>query len=1409
MLTRALAVLALVLVALLATGISWNPGVPSAIADPGDEGTTGDGTEASFGTYQISWAQGSNTSTIDGSTITTAPASNTGNYTMLRVDFSLGGEDPASPGEIEIRVPYHIYFDRQGAATGDTEIPLVEAPTESGDTGFNYSIDDKGTTDTADDEIVITNYETVTASYVLSIDIKYDFTASYVRDGYVKDDIQTSFSFSHGDSDPVTAESNTLTAKVDTTIGGSSTEKYVIAKYESWQSNWASSAKPENPEDYFYVVWHTNSTVYNQTATYHTYVYDEPQDGGTIVAYRESSWGGNSYDAGDPSGTLKYTQDSAMGSTALNIGGYNVVVAYPRTLITESDPTPTVHNKYTTTKKSTDLDENGDPMETRSSSETASYTYVPPDTVYPGDKFSVTKSISNYFFTAGVNRLLAGKELSNTYWYCSVTDRGYGSTKNADGDYGVNPYSTVFIDDTVYLSPNGDRLDPGDYEIEGFDMAGLVEYDAVTDEEGYHGKASTDYEHYQPVDVYVKTTGSGDYQHYAKIERTGQNTYRWTVDGQDPVEGPGYTNAHRAFPDNTYAVKFVHEGTSYQVDMKINLIITINPTDHVKSILNSSDDSWAYVYNIDTGYHQSSDGTISAGDSYRGAFHDQVSADDEQTYGTTAVSHDTDDAVLTRTRPYGSCTKQHTNVENDSEGSYTRVTYQLDQYDYLNRGGGNMITHQDVIDSGSVLEHRDGTFYDLLPPGTTVDISTLQTTLYQVKDESGNPVTCEHTVETIENWRDTGRTMLVVHVTAPDGVRNYADVYEHDSGYHWYRYTKSGFSLTFDLIDTWENIHDNGNLDNEAVYHSNDGDLASGRGDDGAYLPSKASLANVDDDSSNDSSRQFMYMRDILQVTSPMAAQASYRISVKSDDDLAYDESTEVAGADYYTYRLRFQNDESYTTKDVVMYDVLEIANPDADARWKGTLAGVNVALLRAKGIDAKVYYSTSTDWSEIPNDSEQGGAYQLPDGYTLAGDPSRWTTEPPDDLSKVTAIAIDCSKKTDGTDYVFDNTDTALAYVEMQAPSDVSTYLDDPDTEEDETVYAYNSSFISTTRSLLTSPDTWVTSVDECPYVQVELREPSVIIDKTSDPATGTETDPTELDEGDSLTYYLNVSNTNDAERVDGVVVEDVIPDGLTIDTDGIDFLFGTVTGGDPSDSDPDRVSVARDGQKLTFTIDKLAAGETVRIVIPTSVDEVKNETRYDNTSKITRYNGRDVTISSETTHHKAEPEPTSVQVTKRWDDDEDAAGSRPDSVTIRLVRSSDGTASTVVATQVLDGEVDDIETEPWAATFTGLDAWDDDGNAYAYTVTEDAVPNYSAQVSGSMEDGWVVTNTYVPPEDNTPPEEVTPPEKPRPVKVTPAKELPDTADTTRRSGLPALGLALLALGALARKSRRAETSR
>ncbi|MHC0552885.1 Cna B-type domain-containing protein [Salinicoccus sp. CNSTN-B1] len=98
--------------------------------------------------------------------------------------------------------------------------------------------------------------------------------------------------------------------------------------------------------------------------------------------------------------------------------------------------------------------------------------------------------------------------------------------------------------------------------------------------------------------------------------------------------------------------------------------------------------------------------------------------------------------------------------------------------------------------------------------------------------------------------------------------------------------------------------------------------------------------------------------------------------------------------------------------------------------------------------------------------------------------------------------------------------------------------------------------------------------------------------------------------------------------------------------------------------------------------------------------------------------------------------PEVTEVSVSKEWDDADNQDGVRPEKVTVNLLADGE-----VMKTAIVDADGE------WTYTFTDVPVYND-GKTINYTVTEDAVPQYTADIIENPEadNEFVVTNSHTP---------------------------------------------------------------
>ena len=108
---------------------------------------------------------------------------------------------------------------------------------------------------------------------------------------------------------------------------------------------------------------------------------------------------------------------------------------------------------------------------------------------------------------------------------------------------------------------------------------------------------------------------------------------------------------------------------------------------------------------------------------------------------------------------------------------------------------------------------------------------------------------------------------------------------------------------------------------------------------------------------------------------------------------------------------------------------------------------------------------------------------------------------------------------------------------------------------------------------------------------------------------------------------------------------------------------------------------------------------------------------------------NSTDGTVTTLTNTHTTEV--TSISGTKTWNDAEDQDGKRPESITVRLLANGIEKDSQTVKAD---------EAGSWTYKFTDLPKYEA-GKEIVYTVTEDAVADYTTEITG-----YDITNSYAP---------------------------------------------------------------
>ena len=584
--------------------------------------------------------------------------------------------------------------------------------------------------------------------------------------------------------------------------------------------------------------------------------------------------------------------------------------------------------------------------------------------------------------------------------------------------------------------------------------------------------------------------------------------------------------------------------------------------------------------------------------------------------------------------------------------------------------------YNEAVAAGAVTLETSGTWYLLLPEHFEPNTSTIQM-------RSGDRVT---DVKVTENFRNSGRTLVMVKATLTPDPRDFRDYIKGESGYY---YTDRP-QITMDMYLPWSEYDKV--RDGYAVYHAafesgNPGRLGNLTDSDyyqtvgypdvwpgtpNTYLGSNTVansqirrwMSDLDPDSDEE---RFVYLRALENIRdADLSEQVEFRKDARADQGDTWGRGTRdenqvtVTEGGKYTYRLTVASKQDAKTMGILIYDAVEEYMPhegyDQDdvnrkkawsgawqgkGQWKGTLESVDLSELYRDGCMGRLYYSTTPGlvfdnnidtnvrgWVNFDSGA-WGSAYRLTDTtiwteVTGSLVENEWVWTVPDMLKgKVTAIAVNGER--------YNQADIAASYA---------------------------------------------------------------------------------LDAGEKVSVYLNMAAPTDGGN-DGTWnakgAYDHKKDNAS-STDDIDW-----TGA----ADPANNMYAYNAATMVF----------IPFVKSGNSEDAQPRARL------------------ESAYSRVGIVPGVVSVRKTWNDGErvngqymeDRDGLRPDSVTVHLKgRTSDPDSPKIDRDLTLTAE------GGWKGVFLNAPDTDDSGNPYTYTVTEDPVPGYTTGVYREAGRSWEIVNTH-----------------------------------------------------------------
>lgn len=1208
----------------------------------------------------------------------------------MRLHMALSGEHDYEAGDIQVTVPKSIFETRDGKATGTLSLSVPEAPDSRA--LFNYT--DMG------DCYLLTNTRKLSAATMAMFEFTLkDLVPHTIVDGVASAPFEGTVQVTTHLGNTISMSSNQIDCTIDTAEKVTSASKRATMLSEEWPSSWPDKLKPANDKDYIYVDWYTSAQISGNQAfdmKVEENASTDKSPGAVLLGYRDSS-SGKLYGVGNSDRTEQplQLQKGTYVSPGSAFGGH-AYVAYPKANFQVNNKYELDNNvKYTLTS--------ADDRTVTEASATGETTYSPVAFQAPKGSYGIEKrgdGSSTKFVDGDVegiygyalNQLRKGENVDLSYnisshSFTAPNTKDPAGNENDPDSYNKKTVNLKLVDDETYFNFADECLSADDFQFKSVqvDKPSMLVYKKFSQSgSGYTGESSSlssvqagTYAYVNDNDpasipvlyVYGKNE-TGDWVRYASLD--------WTSGSLNAVaeNGASVSSSTVNFPEGIVDYKIELSTNRDGIFLSAQPAMTLKATDAVKAQVKE-----LYAKSDQPTTKTSNKVTLTA------------SGEDGTEYGqASSVGRDRLDGALP------SLAVRQTNqasYKSDSGEACVNIHYQTTVYEQSNLT--DMTSYNQAISTGAIQAEHEGTFYDLLPMG-------VEPITDSVKVRDSDTITG---IQTIEDYKNSGRTLLVVKAKLSPSLS--------------YRFNDTGdlsgycdvITMSFDAKYAWTSLTDYGKTINNVIsFESGNDQLGtikgySGEPDNptvGNYSGSKDATSGVEelmtDLDPNRDTNSFTYANCETDLAVDTSAVTGFKGHVSVNGDGYYDNGMNndyprnVYENGRYTYRLRMQNTEATSARGIVMYDNLENYVPAADkgdyqdTQWRGTLSRVDVSQLRQKGIEPVVYYSTKSGLNL--NDTNNP--------YMNLSDSSTWTTVCPDDKSTITAIAIDASKDTQGNDFVLGKGESIVSYIHMVAPKvrDLAkageenqwydSKLENGQAEAGLTggAHAYNNvTMLATTVSTMGSESSKQLIHDD--YTKVGLLPFGLETTKT-----WSDNDNQDGKRPDSVKVHL-YANGKDTGK------------SAVLSAENNWFYNWTAASNDiwPVDSEGTPIN-------YTFVEDKVP-GYTLSA--SKSVD-----------------NG----VFKFVLTNRHTPEKVSIPVSKTWDDNENAANTRPDSITLKLYRGGD-----LLRTQ----QVKSDSSGNWSYSFDGLDKYKN-GAEINYSVQEDYVPGYVAAYGNNGE----ITNKYDP---------------------------------------------------------------
>ena len=970
--------------------------------------------------------------------------------------------------------------------------------------------------------------------------------------------------------------------KVDTEVSKSRSNVLL-----DWNDEWGD--KPVDSDKYFYVIWNLYS--YNPSTCSQKYQLlwnEDTVHDGTVVYKSGAVVSKSGLESSDP-------------WTSLADSGKNTVIVV--TMHRRDEAKEIGSDSWATVKNEAVLNvkwQSGYIEQIRVAATATAY--IPPET---GDgPYSFSKYINDYtnqnsnYINGGQERVINGEQSNMPVLPYEIT---YSEAANSDspiwhsstGTYTVPERELVFTDGAK--EDNDVRISPVMGSVERWNKWGADEEQALNDADYYFNKLfitikeydavcmdgnwSNPYEHtnhseYGSSRIYVRTAGSSGFTLYQTVKITEANT---------EVE----------LPENTVGYRVVHNSSFYSTQIYIRTNLCLKASNRLISIV--QDDIARERSSL---IKNKSKLTVSV----NGSVTRQYNSSNYSPWYSSYVLNLSDSHIYAR-KSCASSSKVVLDPETMTESFPVAIS------------GWNYNT------AGNKKRFRKGVFHDLLPIDFTVDKSTVfvkaitenydDTTFTKAKisadnyDSEINDNTFSssyYSVEFESNWQSSGRTMMIIYVNVPDSI------------------FATGVNVFYKMKTTYSNVSANGATQTNYVSFTDQ--------TEGQSVPStkyetilrldakiKPLYQTIDDE-------QTAYAFANTNCTEPPIKEFGISSVIYTEGSTLTQHEKVGLNSDY-TYNITYRSGVGTTVTDLVFYDVIEKRIEGLQSEWEGFFRSVDVSELKTVVSNADpnatcapvIYYAVEKDKGSFVRDD-----IDYKDDFDLSKD-TIWTTNLPDDPSKVTAIAVDCRKDSKGNSFVL-KPDTTIGFgINMHS-------IKNADIND---LVAYNEALIRGTLE-------GVESINKLTNTDVTLHYNFPEFVKYAFPESGTATHPETVVFNSVLEYKLVLTNPDEEMPINDIVLEDTFGSSLKLNNT-IMVKIGNEDAIPISKTArvrPYSTEKQSDGKtKFTATIGSLEPGETITIILPVTVCAAL-DTEITNKAKIKTVNGVEYPgLDSNETYH------------------------------------------------------------------------------------------------------------------------------------------------------------------------------